>query len=401
MAPREQATTLPRMRPCPLHRSLAWLVGPFLGVLLSAVGAVSTASAADEVRLLDGSVRSGAVGWVDAHQITVDGAAFALADVDRIVLGGSAPSADGRVPGSARFGVWLSDGSRLPATARAAVADRADIVLVTALGQELALPLAAVRGWGEQLPPAVAGVDRVVLLSGSYDGRVRGIKDGKLIFHSEALGELPLELGDCLALRLAGTDRPSDTLRLLAEVDPAQLPIALLPGKIPALVAAPTVALSAWPLGIPLRVEGGRRRYLSDLAPTVVEEEGAFGRTWPHRRDQALEGGPILLDSLRYAKGLSLHSRCRLRWALKGRYVRFSAVIGIADEVGLEGNCPVVITGDGRELWRKDALTGADPAQAIDLDLSGVQTLEIFVDFGERYDIGDRVTLAGAALITK
>ncbi len=393
------------MHSCLLHRSVAWLVGPFLGpllgVLLCTLGTVSTATAADEVRLLDGSVRTGVLTWLDATRIGLDGAALALADVDRIVLDGTAPSPDPVVSGPARFGVWLSDGSWLPATARAAVADRADTVVVTVLGEDLALPLAAVRGWGEQLPAVVAGVDRVVLVSGTYDGRVRGLKDGKLIFQSEALGELSLDLNDCLALRLAGNDRPSDTLRLLAEVDPAQLPIALLPGKIPALVAAPTVNFSAWPRGIPLRVEGGRRRYLSDLAPTVVEEEGAFGRTWPYQRDQALEGGPIQLDSLRYAKGLSLHSRCRLRWALTGRYVRFSALIGIADEVGLEGNCPVVISGDGRELWRKDTLTGADPAQAIDLDLSGIQTLEIFVDFGERYDIGDRVTLAGAALITK
>lgn len=358
-------------------------------VLLVLVAVITWA--ADTVVLLDGSSRSGPVTWRDGERLAIGGAEVALTDVDQIQLAGPAPSAG-------ELGLWLVDGSWLPCTALAPSAD--DTILAqTSLG-ELVLPLAAVRGWGPTLPSA-GPADRLVVVSGTYDGRVRGIRDGQVVFVSEALGELAVDLADCLGLRLGGSDRVPAVLRVLAELDPAHLPVALLPGEQPRLLAAPTVTLPAWPTGVPLRIEGGRRVYLSDLTPILVEEKGAFGRVWPHRRDRNLDGGPILLDGQRYAKGVSMHSQARLRWQLQRRFVRFTTVIGIADEVGFEGDCPVIISGDGRELWRRDALTGRDPAERLALDVSGIDVLEIRVDFGDRYDIGDRVTLGGAALITQ
>lgn len=355
----------------------------------------SCAWTADTVLLLDGTEHTGTVQWRDAATIGVGSTAINLADVDRLQLAGAAPA-------PAPLGLWLIDGSRLPYVELVPGDDDA-VVARTSLG-DLALPLSAVRGWGATLPataPAAGTADRLVVVSGTYDGRVRGIRAGQLVFVSEALGELTVDLADCLGLRLAGSDRSLEAVRLMAELDPAQPAVALLPGPQPRLAAAPSVQLPQWPTGIPLRVEGGRRIYLSDLTPILVEEEGAFGRVWPHRRDRNLEGGPILLDDVRYAKGVVIHSQARLRWKLHQRYGRFTTMIGIADEVGFEGHCPVIISGDGRELWRRDALTGRDAAERIDLDVTGIDILEIRVEFGERYDIGDRVTLAGAALIVR
>ncbi len=358
---------------------------------LAVILTCGSASAADTVLLLDGSEQTGTVHWRDAGMIGVATTAISLADVDALRLDGAAPAA-------APLGLWLVDGSRLPCLGLVPGDDDA-LIARTSLG-DLALPLTAVRGWGTKLPAAGAA-DRVVVVSGTYDGRVRGIRAGQLVFVSDTLGELTIDLVDCLGLRLAGSDRSPDVLRVLAELDPAQPPVALLPGPQPRLVAAPRVQVQAWPTGIPLRVEGGKRIYLSDLTPILVEEVGAFGRVWPHHRDRNLEGGPILLDGVRYGKGVVIHSQARLRWQLHQRYGRFTTMIGIADEVGFEGHCPVIISGDGRELWRRDALTGRDPAERITLDVTSIDILEIRVEFGERYDIGDRVTLAGAALIVR
>jgi hypothetical protein len=50
-------------------------------------------------------------------------------------------------------------------------------------------------------------------------------------------------------------------------------------------------------------------------------------------------------------------------------------------------------------LWHEDRLRGSDPPRTLDLDLTGVQTLTLVVAQGERYDIGDHVTIADGALI--
>lgn len=346
------------------------------------------------VTLLDGTVREGAIAFpAGGTAVAVGGERLALADCDRIRFGG------GGVPalGPARSGLWLVDGSWLPISAVAA-APEADAVAVRGPLGELTLPLAAVRGWGERaLPPAEQ--DQVLLASGPYAGRVGGVADGQLVFSSEGLGEVALPVADVLALRLAGGDRTPKGLSLNLAFDSVHPPLALLPGPVPRLAAAPSAALAAWPEACELRVEGGRRVYLSALDPSAVHEEGAFGVTWKHRRDANLDGGPILLDGARHARGVSLHSQCVVAWNLGGAYERLRAQVGIADEVGDEGDCPVEILADGKVVWRKERLTGRDRAQPIDLPLAGVQRLEVKVGFGQRYDIGDRVTLADAYLV--
>ena len=346
------------------------------------------------VTLLDGTTRSGAVSFpAGGTAVVVGGESLALADCDRIRLGGG--GAPALAP--ARLGLWLSDGSWLPVTGIAA-ATEADAVAVSGPLGATVLPLASVRGWGEQALPA-AEQDQVLLASGTYAGRVGGVSAGQLAFTSEGLGEVALPVAEVLALRLAGGDRPVKGLALSLAFDSVHPPLALLPGPTPRLAAAPSAVLTAWPPACELRVEGGRRVYLSALEPSAVREEGAFGVLWKHRRDANLDGGPILLDGARYARGVSLHSQCTIAWKLGGGYERLRTLVGIADEVADEGDCPVEILGDGKSLWRKERLTGRDRAQQLDLPLHGVQVLEVTVGFGQRYDIGDRVTLADAYLV--
>ena len=346
------------------------------------------------VTLLDGSSRTGPVSFpAGGTAVVVGSETLARADCDRIRLGGG--GAPALTP--ARLGVWLTDGSWLPIAGIDAAAE-ADTVAISGPLGAVVLPLASLRGWGEQALPA-ADQDQVLLASGTYAGRVGGVTGGQLAFTSEGLGEVLLPVADVLALRLAGADRPAKGLALSLAFDSVHPSLALLAGPTPRLAAAPSAALAAWPAACDLRVEGGRRTYLSALDPASVREEGAFGVTWAHRRDANLDGEAILLDGVRHARGVSLHSQCAVTWKLGGAYERLRTLVGIADEVGDEGDCPVEILADGKSLWRKERLTGRDRAHPIDLPLAGVQVLEITVGFGQRYDIGDRVTLADAYLV--
>lgn len=361
-----------------------------LRLIVLAVGFLNCLAAVEATAVLfDGTERRGPLSAADGR-LTLGGSALDLQEVDRLRLAGE-PSAT-----EAGLGLWLSDGSWLPITAVASASAADRIVAHGPLGT-LDLPLSAVRGWGSELPAPGDG-DVVVLASGTYAARVSGITAGQLAF-TGTLGEVAVPVGDVQALRLAGNDRPARGLTLAVSLDPTRPPLHLLPGTTPRLAAAPEVALSTWPAGSDLRVEGGRRVYLGTLKPAAVHEEGAFGVVWPHAIDRNLEGGPLLLGGERFAHGLSLHSQCTIAWQLDGGYQRLHAVVGIADEVRPEGDCPVTLLGDGKVLWQAERLTGRDKPQTINVALAGIKRIEWRVAFGNRFDIGDRVAVADAYLV--
>jgi hypothetical protein len=343
----------------------------------------------------DGRQHSGRL-EVLADSVRLDGLTLPLADLDSVVFDGTALP---RTPGA--FGVLLVDGSWLPARAlSAAGSDR--LVVESAMGR-LELPLEAVIGWGGPELPPVGTDDALTVASGVLRGRLLGIADGRLRLQS-ALDPEPLLLavGDVRAARLVNPTRRVVGPRLRLVGDPAApaLDLLLRPGAV-VLAAAPQVAVDLAALvGQSLRVEGGRRIYLSDLRPAEVREEGHFGVVWPHVRDQALGGGPLLLGRVRHGKGLVVHAPALLAWRLEGGYTRLRAQVGISDEVAPEGDCVATLTGDGRVLWQA-RLRGGEPAVALDLPLSGIDRLELGLAIGERQDIGDHVVLGDAQLIRR
>ena len=320
----------------------------------------------------------------------------ALDGLDQVIFGsGPAPTREGA------FGVLLVDGSWLPAVAVAAAA-KSDYLLVRGPLGDLDLPLEVVAGWGA--PPPAAGEGDVVLVeSGPLAGRVQSLRDGRLAFRS-ALDPEPLDLplADVRGARLGNPLRKPAGVRLRAVLDPAAPGLDLIvAGDGLALAAAPQVRISpAVFASLVLRVEGGRRVYLSDLTPAAVNEEGLFGVVWKHTRDRALQGGPLRLGGALHAKGLAVHSAATLRWDLAGAYVRLRAEAGICDSVAPEGDVVAVLRGDGRELWRA-RVRGGDAPRHLDLDLSGIAAVELRVECGERFDIGDHFVLADAQLIRK
>lgn len=342
----------------------------------------------------DGQQAAGELAVAGEGRIRVGGRELALTDVDAITLG-SGPSA--RREGG--LGVLLRDGSWLPATAVAA-AEAADRLAVRTPYGAVVLPLESVAGWGDPAPPPpqAGGGDAVLVESGVLGGRLLGIADGALRFQStldpEAL-VLPVQ-----TVRAARLDlRPSRPAGLRLRLADADLDLVLVDGGV-ALAAAPQARLDAAALGgAVLRVEGGRRAYLSDLKPVEVREDGMFGVVWPHVRDGSIAPGGLQLGGRRHAKGLTVHSVATLAWDVDGA-IRLRALAGIADQLAPEGDCIAVLAGDGRELWRA-RLRGGDAPRGIDLDLAGVKRLELRVEAGERHDIGDHVVLADAQLIRR
>ncbi len=155
----------------------------------------------------------------------------------------------------------------------------------------------------------------------------------------------------------------------------------------------------------------GRFHYLSDLDPVKetyrgIHPEGSpledllkaddilgeeIRSLWKLRRDQLPMGPlgplPLKLRGKVYQKGVWLFPSCRIDYALDGRYSRFQSIAGVDDEVAFNcsrGDIPIEAP--------------ADPLK-ISLDVTGVRTLSIDVDFGDGDSACDFLDLADARLL--
>lgn len=171
----------------------------------------------------------------------------------------------------------------------------------------------------------------------------------------------------------------------------------------------------------------GRLHYLSDLEPLTERyfgldppgkewgtlfDEDAETRTglssqWRFSRDRFPNNGrpPLMLDRRVYAKGLCIFPSATLEYALDEKYSRFTAMVGVDDDVAFNqqpGRPPTAvelrIELDGKGTLRK-LIKAPDKALAVDLNLTGVTTLTIVVDFGDGESTCDYLDLADAKLI--
>jgi hypothetical protein len=155
------------------------------------------------------------------------------------------------------------------------------------------------------------------------------------------------------------------------------------------------------PLNLLTRIEthNGRLVYVSDLAPISVSQSPYFDRLMPYQVNQSLTGGPMRLMDGTVAKGIAVHSRCVLTYALDGQYERFRVKVGFQQPEGKVGRAAVRVLGDEKVLWEDADLKGEGKPAVLDLVASGVKTLTLEVGYGKDEDIGDRVIWGDARLI--
>lgn len=146
----------------------------------------------------------------------------------------------------------------------------------------------------------------------------------------------------------------------------------------------------------------GKLQYLSDLEPRDVKYTWFFGDSYgwfEYRRDTNVDRRPLNVQGQTYEKGLAIHSKTLLRYRLSGDFRRLQLVAAINDESNRVGDVNFVITADGKVLGRYH-LTYDSPALPLDLEIRGVNDLELLVDFGaDEYDIGDWLHLGDARLL--
>ena len=147
--------------------------------------------------------------------------------------------------------------------------------------------------------------------------------------------------------------------------------------------------------------------YLSALEPVAVEQQTIFSlqRSW--HRDASIEGNPIRLNfdgdrgnrvTREFAKGLGMQSYSALRFANENDFTRFKATVGIDAETNGRGDCVMKVVSDGIALW-SSRVNGQQAPIEIDVDITGMQDIELIVEPGEQFDLADHADWANARFV--
>jgi hypothetical protein len=147
--------------------------------------------------------------------------------------------------------------------------------------------------------------------------------------------------------------------------------------------------------------------YLSDLTPTgtPINGYGPYEKDRSPGEDAANDGLPIKIGRITYAKGLGVHPASELTFSINKQYERFTAVVGIDDELLIDGCAPMwpgsvvfQVFADGTKMFDSGVLSVWSPPKTVEVDVRGKSALRLVVgDAGDGY-ICDHADWADAKL---
>lgn len=399
-----------------------------------------------QVDLLDGTSQSGTLISLDAETIVLqsEGTAQTIPLTDVVGVSNSAEAPD---PEESSGHVLLHDGSQINGRLKDIAAK--DVKAESAIVGEILAPRTTVRAillsapnsswetqWDEFLERDNQG-DMLILKKrdGSgldfYSGVISATAEDHVDFVLDG-DTVPVPRNRIYGLLFEQNTKASSEAIAVQLADDSQLAARRL--KLDGEVL--TVETS-WKqtLQVPLsHVRGidfssGRFHYLSDLDPVkesyfgihpkgsalaeLLKADDVLGpealNLWKLHRDRVPMGPrgplPLTLRGRIYKKGVWLFPHCRIDYALDGKYSTFQTIAGVDDEVAFNCSTPdqpskvqLTFLTDGDEVWKQLIDAPADPLK-INLDVSGVQTLSIEVNFGDDDSACDFLDLADARLL--
>jgi hypothetical protein len=100
------------------------------------------------------------------------------------------------------------------------------------------------------------------------------------------------------------------------------------------------------------------------------------------KANRSANNNPLSVGGQAFERGVGTHPNGHIAVQLDGFATRFTAKVGIDDEVGTKGHAEFQIFGDEELLWRSDFMIGGQAAQDVEVDLEGVELLLLIVDTG-------------------
>jgi hypothetical protein len=225
---------------------------------------------------------------------------------------------------------------------------------------------------------------------------VRGVVssvDSKTLTMTAGDNGVPIALANLAIVRFAAT-----TPGAAAGASP--FAITLADGSV-AFASAITVAADGWavrwgdsrvtlPADKVVRVDhlAGPVRWLSTLSPQV-NYTPYLGEAYPPKMDATVAGDPIAFAGRTYDRGIGMHARTSMTFALDGAYATFRTRYATDPSLSLT-DAVVRVRVDDRVIHEQRVRSGMLSA-VVEADLAGAKTLTLQVDFGQGLHTHDRV----------
>ncbi len=106
------------------------------------------------------------------------------------------------------------------------------------------------------------------------------------------------------------------------------------------------------------------------------------------QKNRTIDKNPLTIGGKKYERGFGTHAESVLRIELRKGSSRFTAVVGVDDEVDPKDESEVrssvefKVIGDEKVLWRSGIMTNRDPAKEVNVDVSRIETLWLVVTDG-------------------
>ncbi len=107
---------------------------------------------------------------------------------------------------------------------------------------------------------------------------------------------------------------------------------------------------------------------------------GPYEKDTNNGEDHPGDGGPIVIEGQSFSKGIGTHATADLTYSVPGSSCSVLAQVGIDDAKGSAGQVRFEVYDGATLLWSSPTKTGSDPATAMDVDLSGLSSVRLFVD---------------------
>jgi alpha-galactosidase len=116
--------------------------------------------------------------------------------------------------------------------------------------------------------------------------------------------------------------------------------------------------------------------------------------------NKSLAGNTISIGGQKFEHGFGTHAVSTLRIDLNGSAERFTAAVGVDDEVGQKGgSVNFRLIGDGKILWESGVMRSGNPAKMADVELHGVKRLVLNVGDGGDGSGWDHADWADAKIV--
>ena len=118
------------------------------------------------------------------------------------------------------------------------------------------------------------------------------------------------------------------------------------------------------------------------------------------KKDKSIQSKPLRIGGIQFENGVGTHANSLMHVDLKGSCRRFSAYIGVDDEVvGKTGSVHFKIYADGKRLYDSGVIKAGEKAREVDVDLKGCKIMKLVVDAAGDSTSNDHADWAQAAFV--